>query len=339
MPSRRVVLTSSAAAAAAWAASAAAPAFAADPPAGRARGVSFNVISDIQGDTADFATALQDMARTNPASAGLAVVGDITSRGYDFEYAAVRQVVDRGPVPSTIAWAIGNHEFYVPKYRSPDQLAQDTWPNGTTEESLFRSFYAFTGRDKVYAEHSFGGVPVLVLGTERYLRYHDTTKWDEVWISDTQFAWLEERLAHWARRRQPVMVCSHHVLPNTVSGTRNKLYLNDYLDADRLLGILGRYPDVFLFTGHTHWDLALSDWYVRRVVEGADNLSGFHVVNTGAIETGWRDNGTGGETAVSGPFAQGLQVEVNQRWVTVRARDFINRRWIREVRIPLSTTN
>lgn len=335
MTSRRALLTSSAVGAAAWAAGAALPAAAAE---NRGRGTSFNVISDIQGDLKDFAVALKDMATINPASAGLAIAGDITPRGYDFEYAQVQAAVDAGPVPKTVAWSIGNHEFYVPKWKTPDQLAQETWPNGTTEESLFRSFYNFAGRNTIYAEHSFGGIPVLSIGTEKYMHYHDAKLWDEVWMSEAQFAWLEDRLAYWARRRRPVMVISHHPLPNTVSGTRNKLYLNDYLQADRLLGLLGRYRDVFLFTGHTHWDLELSDWYVQRVVPGTANLYGFHVINTGAIEVGWRDNGTGGEVSVGGTFNQGLQVEVDLRWVTIKARDFAKGQWIRQVRIPLSIT-
>nr|WP_281361792.1 DUF4073 domain-containing protein [Nakamurella aerolata] len=93
-----------------------------------------------------------------------------------------------------------------------------------------------------------------------------------------------------------------------------------------------------MFTGHTHWDLELSDWYVQRVVPGTANLYGFHVINTGAIEVGWRDNGTGGEVSVGGTFNQGLQVEVDLRWVTIKARDFAKGQWIRQVRIPLSIT-
>ncbi len=338
MLTRRTILSSSAAGATLWTAGALTEAVAApgDEPTGSTS--TFNVISDIQGDLNDYAVALQDIHTINPRSAGLAIAGDITPRGYDFEYAAVTKTTDVNPHPSKVAWAIGNHEFYVPKWRTPTELAQDTWPNGTTEDSLFRSFYSFAGRNTVYAEHSFGGIPVLSIGTEKYMHYHDTTLWDEVWMSEAQFQWLEDRLWHWRRQGRPVMVISHHPLPNTVSGSHNKLYLRDYLQADRLLGILGRHPDAFFFTGHTHWDLNLSDWYVRRVVPGTANLDGFHVINTGAIQTGWTDNGTGGEVVVPGGFNQGLQVEVGPRWVVVKARDFQRKEWIKQVRVPLAAT-
>ncbi|WP_246257302.1 metallophosphoesterase family protein [Amycolatopsis anabasis] len=299
--------------------------------------VRFNVLSDIQGDLADFGRALDDLHAINPGSAGLGIAGDITPRGYDFEYAQVRATLDQHPHPREVAWAIGNHEFYVPKWRDPDTLAQETWPNGTTEDSLFRSFFHFAGRNTVYTETSFGGIPVLCLGTERYAKYHDPKLWDEVWISDQQFTWLEQRLKFWASWRKPVMVLTHHPLPNTVSGTHNKLYLSDYLQPDRLLSILGRYPDVFLFSGHTHWDLTLSDWVVRRVVPGTGNLEGFTVVNTAAVQVGWRDDGKGGEVSLGGAFNQGLQVEVSRRTVVIKARDFTTGTWLKQITVPLHT--
>ncbi|MEU8529344.1 MULTISPECIES: metallophosphoesterase family protein [Streptomyces] len=337
---RRSLLTSAAAGAVTSVTVVRTPAVAA-PAAGPAAGrpvTAFNVISDIQGDLGDLGVALKDMAVTNPRSAGIAIAGDITPRGYDAEYAAVKAEFGRHSHPETVAWAIGNHEFYVPKWSSPTTLSQATWPNGTTEDSLFRSFYNFAGRNKVYAEHSFGGIPVLSIGTEKYMHYHDPTLWDEVWLSDEQFAWLEDRLAHWARLRRPVMVITHHPLPNTVSGTRNKLYMRDYLQAERLLGILGRHRDVFLFSGHTHWDLGLSDWYARRVVPGTANLDGFSVINTGAVQTGYTDNGQGGEASVPGTFNQGLQVEVFRHSVVIKARDFAAGTWLKQITVPLSTT-
>lgn len=296
---------------------------------------TFNVISDIQGDLADFGRALTDMASTNPGSTGLVVNGDITPRGYDFEYQAVAKTLNEHPHAEKVHWGIGNHEFYVPKYKDPGTLNQAGWPNGTTEQSLFDSFYRFTGRNKVYTEISLGTVPGLILGTEKYMKYHDATKWDEVWLSEEQLAWLAERLAYWSAQRKPVMVFSHHPLPDTVSGTRNKLYLNDYLQADRLLRILGPYPNVFLFSSHTHWALSLADWEVRRTVPGSNNLPGFQVINTGAIETLYTDNGTGGETALDGRENTGLQIAVHADQVIVSARDFRRKQWLKEARIPL----
>ncbi|AKU15572.1 DUF4073 domain-containing protein [Luteipulveratus mongoliensis] len=338
---RRTLLVGAAGAAAAavvptaaHAESSTAPAAASRP--GSARPLTrFNVISDIQGDMGDLDVALQDMNATNPGSSGLAIAGDITPRGYDFEYAAVRTAFGKRSHPKTLAWSIGNHEFYVPKWKDPQTLAQETWPNGTTEDSLFRSFYNFAGRNTIYSEHSFGGIPVLSIGTEKYMKYHDSTLWDEVWMSEAQLTWLTQRLAYWERRRKPVMVVSHHPLTHSVSGTYSTIYERDYLQSDRLLSILGRHKDVFFFCGHTHWDLHLNDWCVRRVVPGTANPDGFSVINTGAIQTGYTDNGAGGEVPVSGPFNQGLQVEVYRSKVVILARDFHTGIWIKQATVPL----
>ncbi|AJC53420.1 phosphohydrolase [Streptomyces sp. 769] len=35
----------------------------------------------------------------------------------------------------------------------------------------------------VFAERVFGGIPVLCLGTERYMHYDDPQLWDEVGLS------------------------------------------------------------------------------------------------------------------------------------------------------------
>ncbi|MFD4911425.1 hypothetical protein [Kitasatospora purpeofusca] len=43
-----------------------------------------------------------------------------------------------------------------------------------------------------------------------------------------------------------------------VEHVRSKIYAGDYLQPDRLLSLLGRHREVFLFSRHTHWDLALS---------------------------------------------------------------------------------
>ncbi|MFI6583856.1 DUF4073 domain-containing protein [Embleya sp. NPDC050493] len=306
-------------------------------PASAPAKVSFNVISDVQGDLADFGRALDQMKVINPNSGALVVNGDITPRGYKSEYDQVKQVLNTRPHPANTFFTIGNHEFYVPKYCNPDKLCQETWPNGTTEQSLFQNFYDFTGLDKVYYERVVDGVPMLFLGTEKYMKYTDPTKWDEVWFSDEQLTWLEQRMNYWEAQGKPTFVFSHHVLPDTVSGTRNKLYKSDYLQADRIMNILGAHKDAVLFTSHTHWDLNLSDWAVRKVVPGTGNLEGFTVVNTGAVQTQWTDNGSGGESALSGLENSGLQVEVANDRVTIKARDFRRNQWVKEMNVPLHT--
>ncbi len=288
--------------------------------------MTFDVISDIQGDLRDFDHVLQDINEENPKSEALIINGDITPRGYDFEYHAVQDVLDKNPHPDNVWYSIGNHEFYVPKWKNPQTLAQSTWPNGTTEEELFDNFYQFSGEDKVYHQKEINGYPFLFLGTEKYMKYHDPKLWDEVYMSDEQLDWLKENLKQYSKKdkNKPIFVFSHHVLPDSVSGSRQNPYLNDYLNVDELLDILKDYPQVVFFTSHTHWDLNLPDWAGKKKVKGGDKR-GFTVVNTGGIEKGWMSAGPdGGEkvTPDGGAFKQGLRLQVYSNDVVIQAYDY-----------------
>jgi hypothetical protein len=61
------------------------------------------------------------------------------------------------------------------------------------------------------------------------------------------------------------------------------------------------------------------------------------VVDTGAVQTGYTDDGKGGEVTVPGTFNQGLHVEVFRDRVVVKARDFATGTWLKQITVPLST--
>lgn len=295
---------------------------------------SFNVASDIQGDLRDFEHTLQDIETFNPDSKALVINGDITDRGWDFEYEAVQNILDRNEHPENLWYTIGNHEFYKPKWASPTQLAQNTWPNNTPESELFQNFYDFSGEDSVYYKKELEGYPFLFLGTEKYMKYHDDNLWDQVYLSDEQLSFLKENLEHYTKKNKnkPIFLFSHHTLKDTVSGTDMPLYSNDYLQEEELLDILKDYPQVILFTSHTHQDLNNPDWAGKKVVEGGDK-QGFTVVNTGTMQTVYTDNGSGGEKPVYDTTNQSLQVSVDKNNVKIQAMDFGQDRVIKELSV------
>ena len=259
----------------------------------------FDVLSDIQGDMADLESALAALAEFGTADQ-LLVVGDLTWNGRVRQY---RELMARlGDVPAL--YTIGNHDFY----------------NGRSTRVSIDRFLEFTGMPGLYSAHDVGGVPILRLGTidgsERTGHY--------VVLGDEQLDWLTSQLS--ALAGQPAIVLSHHPLPHTVSGTYDdpvtqapKMYGRDYAEADRVLEILGRHPGVVLLSGHSHWNLARDDWLARRVV-GAGS---FTAANTGAVQTGFGPDGSGGERPYEGPFNQGLRVIVDGDVVRIHALDFV----------------
>lgn len=305
-----------------------------DIPITRRAIMSFNIISDIQGDTRDFDTALKQMNIINPNSKALIINGDITNGGGIGEYDSVRNVINNNAVPFSIISSIGNHEFYEAK-----------WNNyKTSEEEMFRRFYEFAGVDKPYYSKVVKGIPFIVLGTEKYMGFYKDMpdvkeqfpKWDgnidHVYMSDEQLDFLRSQLKKYSEQNKPVFVLSHHVLKETISGSRQSPYLNDYMQYDEIISILGDYSNAIFFSGHSHWTLELPDWAVNVKVPGGDK-EGFTAVNTGAIQTGWMSAGpNGGEvvTPEGGLFNQGLQIDVFEDEVVIKGRNFRTNSWMQE---------
>jgi hypothetical protein len=286
----------------------------------------FDVISDIQGDLGDFKHVLQDISKVNPKSEALIVNGDVTSWGLPSEYSNVKKVINSNPHPRNVWYNIGNHEFYAAKLSSEGKLSLGTWPNGVKEQEMFQRFLKFSSKGRIYYKKELNGYPFLFLGTEKYMHYYDSGLWDQVYLSDQQLNWLKENVEYYTAKdkNKPIFIFSHHVLLDTVSGSRQYPYLTNYLHVDKLYDIVKDYPQVIFFTSHSHWDLTLPDWAGKKKIEGGD-LLGFTVVNTGGIENGWISAGpNGGEKAApdGASFKQGLQVSVQGNNVIVHAYDY-----------------
>ena len=249
----------------------------ADIPITRKAIMFFNIISDIQGNTGDFDTALKQMNIINPNSKALIINGDITNGGGIGEYDSVRNVINNNAVPFNIISSVGNHEFYEAK-----------WNNyKTTEEEMFRLdsviLQAWTNPTIQGWSKAFHLLCWVRRNTWALSRdYHI----DQVYMSDEQLVFLRNQLEKYSKQNKPVFIISHHVLKDTVSGSRQSPYLDDYMQYDEIMSILGDHSNAIFFSGHSHWSLELPDWAVNVKVPGGDK-KGFTAVNTGAIQTGW----------------------------------------------------
>ncbi|GAA1456093.1 DUF4073 domain-containing protein [Nocardiopsis exhalans] len=283
---------------------------------------TLDVISDVQGDLADFAHVLDYLDSLGTADA-LVVNGDLVANGHVSEYEAYRRVLDSHPHPERVISTIGNHELY----------------NSEPFDIQVDRFVEYTGMPGVYSEQVVGDVPLLAIGTTEPF---EGTSPPFVTLGAEQLSWLDERLSHYAGSGLPVFVLSHHVLPESVSGTtgqdKARFYDQDFVDEIELLEILGGHPDVVFLSGHTHWSLERDDWAVRKVVSGGDPR-GFTVVNTGFVQTLYGPNGNGGERAIDASAAQGLRIDVAQDGtVAVHAHDLKAGTVIRSLEIEAPTS-
>lgn len=280
------------------------------------------------------ANALQDFNAIAPRSSALVVNGDITDRGFESEYAHFQEILDQNPHPRKMIFSMGNHEFYKAKWVNENTLQQNTWPNGDTEQAAYNRFFQFAHVDKPYYEKMVDGYPFIVFGTEKHMHYKWSYLWDEQYISVDQFDWLRRTLAKHKHSKKPIFMFTHHPIPNTVSRTDKGAYFVEYLQADDIVEILKDYPQVILFTGHSHQDLKNQDWAVTKTAPGANK--GFTVVNTSSVGNVWTSDAQGAEVLVGPDESQGIFLEVYKRKVVIKGRDFFRKQWIQEFSVDLS---
>lgn len=262
-----------------------------------------DVFSDVQGSTARLQGQVLPGLRALAPSANVVVAnGDLVSNPASHLYSAYLSAFAAGGGGNydlSIS-TIGNHEYYG-----------SGSPAAYTDMFLDQMNMADVGgQGGIWGEVLVdGSLPLLWIGSEEYAYglHGGGGGPGFVEMSDEQFGWLQERLTHYAELNQPVLLFSHHVFANSVSGTYANFYRNDYgRDRDRLQALLAVSPHVTFFTGHTHWLPTNNDWSVQQRFEPARALTPTFV-NTGAVTTQYQPSGDYGETTAGGNPA-GLKV-------------------------------
>ena len=164
--------------------------------------------------------------------------------------------------------------------------------------SLISRFYTYyndfydAGISTPYYAKELNGYQFLFLGSEE----------DDVnspIVSDQQLQWLDAQLAQATAEGKPVFVCSHH--PYT-----------HYENPEALVSILTSYKNVFFFTGHMH----------RYDIYQEDLAEGVHFFNLPRVT---ELNEADDTFEVTG---QGLNVEIYEDQVVVRARNYYTSEWM-----------
>lgn len=142
-----------------------------------------------------------------------------------------------------------------------------------------------------------------------------TTNSIEASISNTQQNWLKEKLSEDYQKRKPIFVFLHENL-NPYHGWIG------VKQSKEIKQILSQYPEVVLFTSHTHADLQGDSIKVNQP---------FTIVHTGAIQytlivhTNSKDSVIGMSRK---HYIKGVYVEVNGNAVAIKERNFKEKQWI-----------
>lgn len=275
-----------------------------------------DIFSDVQGSNARLQNnVLPGLRALEPQADVIVSNGDLTGNGthgqYDSYLSAFR--AGGGEEYGTSISTAGNHEYYG---SDGSQVYIDRFLDRTSMRDV-------GGQGGLWGEVVVDDVlPVLWIGSERYEYPERTGGGPFVEMSDEQFGWLSDRLAHYRAENQPVLLFSHHVFANSVSGSYINFYKNDFgADQQRLERLLADHPNVTMFSSHTHWSVDLNDWSVEQRFDPTTNLAPTFV-NTGAVTTLYGPSGDWGETGIGGADPVGLRAALYDDRLRVTAYEF-----------------
>ncbi|MBO0600606.1 metallophosphoesterase [Sporosarcina sp. E16_3] len=270
---------------------------------------SFPVISDVHITNTDekshhkLEKALKDLHEVSPDYDVIIFNGDMISDGRQESYNKLKELVNNN-LQKEAFFTIGNHEFF----------------KNDGNEAAINRFLDFSDENNVFYEKSINGYPFIFLGTESWGPIGAPTK-DSAVLSKEQLDWLEESLIKHAKSRCPIFVFLHQPIPYTLTGTDIRYYENCIIQSKELMDILNRFPQVFYFSGHTHWDLRMQGMFLQN---------NFTMANTGSVYNTWGPDEQGHETVIDPDGSQGLLVQVYEDKVVIKGRDFAKQQWLDE---------
>lgn len=266
--------------------------------------LAFAVLGDVHDNIDSFQKAINDLYTINPGMDALVLNGDTVDQGIEDQYDSVKKTIsdNKDLLPKTIIKNIGNHEFYNYEagVNSPKQV-----------KTFINRYLEFSGEEKVYHDTWVNDYHFISLGSED--GNSETLDSVRAFISEDQQKWLKESLAENYQKGKPIFVFLHQHLN---SGNTGWVGVEQ---SEQVREILSKYPEVILFTSHTHRDLDASSVQLDQP---------FTMIHTGAVHyTVVPDENSKGSRRRE-PYIKGLYIEVNGNKVVVKGRDIKEKQWI-----------
>lgn len=265
-------------------------------------GLTFSVLGDVHGNAEKLDNAINDLHSIKENMDAMILNGDNVDQGLKSQYDAIKNTLnkDRELLPKTIIKNIGNHDYF--DYQKG--------PNKSEDVEKFKNMYLdFAGEKSVYHDTWIKGYHFISLGSES----GNTKELGAVnaFLSQKQLDWLKERLAEKHEKGKPIFVFLHQHLSTSIKGwmgVEQRRELNK---------ILSSYPEVILFTSHTH---------VLLSVDNIKQNQPFTTAHTGAVSYAILPEGYKIKRLYD--ESQGLYVEVKGNKTIIKGRDFAKKSWI-----------
>ena len=246
--------------------------------------------------------ALRDMSSLSSNSSAIFTTGDNINRTTEAEYQLLNQIINDNKTQYTpeIYYSLGNHDYM---YNTNYSVAVELFKKYTKMESTYYS--------KTINNNKF-----IVLCSE-YMVMPGS-------MSDKQLEWLENELKT-VNQNDSTFIFLHQPLVDTVSGSlkeqMNQSWYGFVNQSNRIKEIINKYPNVILFSGHTHWTL---DSYQPALYGHKQQAS---YVNCASVGYLWNDND------VEEAGSEGIYVDVYDDYVFIKGREFVDRKWVSAVQL------
>jgi 3',5'-cyclic-AMP phosphodiesterase len=251
--------------------------------------------------SAKLRSALDDVTSLEDRTEAIVFGGDLTDFGRDSDYKLLRSILNEYKLPPLYG-NMGNHDYYDIWLNKDGAFSTETMPNGKTDEMARKRFREFLKQDKHYGDVWINGVHLILVSQDLYVQEKGDVG-EGAWYTDEQLNWLKKTMEPHADG-SPALVFIHQPLPAAgTDGATHRL-----IRAIDFRAILKPYPNVFVFSGHTHQDLNGGTHYTKEA---------FH----------WFVNASVGRTR-GGTKSQGMYIQVYEGAVVARGREFSDKTWI-----------
>ncbi len=275
----------------------------------------------------NFRIMLEDIVKVSPNSIGVISNGDNVNGATDADYQAFVDIYNAVESVPNLYLAVGNHEFF--RYGT-NPIAADRFSDMKAAYEHFMGrfvpqdadFSAGSRFDSLSYSFEKNGVKFIFLGSDVCDQNNQT-------LNANTLAWLEDELEEGTAPNTPIFIITHQPMNDTTSGTfsgsskykKGAAYGAVTAETEKALRtILAKYPQVILFSGHTHFDMNSYGIYYEQDAS-LPNMFGTSGVGYPASTY----NTLIGE---SGKKGEGYYVYVYEDKVLVCGRNFNDGEWI-----------